>query len=394
MTQFVPWSRAVAAAYRRGTLPAWFPANGCGAPLWANPQAQAVTPTTSSLSADRPGPPPPEPRSSSSRGPRARSVLRTAAGARPRGLALGGDLLRLRAPRDHVDALPRHVARRDAAVYPLGARSHGARRGRRIPGTCDLGSLLLLGGYPETEFSRPSSARRSFAAVARSQRVAPRRAWAARPRRRGLAARAGIDRRLHAARGAGAARSERSGTWVARSRRPAAAPRTAGPRSPADVLGVSRFWLVPEAQGNPRDQDKFGPYSFAGRTSGYAGILVVAFALASSSGAPAPRSSSGRGSGACSGSRCTALVSAARVSPARCTGSAGHRRAPDDQPRQLHRRALAGVARRLGMGLARARRTPVADAPRDPRRARRDRSGAGGVRPDDPAASADRRAWP
>src|SRR5262249_26955787 len=43
---------------------------------------------------------------------------------------------------------------------------------------------------------------------------------------------------------------------------------------------VSRFWLVPEAQGNPRDQDKFGPYSFAGRASGYAGILVVAFAVA------------------------------------------------------------------------------------------------------------------
>src|SRR5262249_56456483 len=55
--------------------------------------------------------------------------------------------------------------------------------------------------------------------------------------------------------------------------------------SPRDFLrppiywDVSRFWLVPEAQGNPRDQDKFGPYSFAGRASGYPGILVVALAL-------------------------------------------------------------------------------------------------------------------
>jgi hypothetical protein len=43
---------------------------------------------------------------------------------------------------------------------------------------------------------------------------------------------------------------------------------------------AARFWVVPEAQGNPRDQDKFGPYSFAGRTSGYAGILILALALA------------------------------------------------------------------------------------------------------------------
>jgi hypothetical protein len=42
---------------------------------------------------------------------------------------------------------------------------------------------------------------------------------------------------------------------------------------------TARFWVVPEAQGNPRDGDKFGPYSFAGRTSGYAGILVLALAL-------------------------------------------------------------------------------------------------------------------
>jgi hypothetical protein len=46
VTQFVPWSRAVAEGWRAGRLPAWFPANGCGAPLWANPQAQAATPTS------------------------------------------------------------------------------------------------------------------------------------------------------------------------------------------------------------------------------------------------------------------------------------------------------------------------------------------------------------
>ena len=46
VTQFVPWSRAVADAYGAGRMPFWFPANGCGAPLWANPQVQAATPTT------------------------------------------------------------------------------------------------------------------------------------------------------------------------------------------------------------------------------------------------------------------------------------------------------------------------------------------------------------
>src|SRR5262249_50412353 len=44
--QFLPWSQAVADAYRGGRLPLRLAANGCGVPLWANPQAQAVTPTT------------------------------------------------------------------------------------------------------------------------------------------------------------------------------------------------------------------------------------------------------------------------------------------------------------------------------------------------------------
>ena len=45
-TQFLPWTAAVADGYRAGRLPLRFAANGCGTPLWANPQAQAVTPTT------------------------------------------------------------------------------------------------------------------------------------------------------------------------------------------------------------------------------------------------------------------------------------------------------------------------------------------------------------
>ena len=45
-TQYLPWTRAVSDAYRQGRLPLRFPANGCGTPLWANPQAQALTPTT------------------------------------------------------------------------------------------------------------------------------------------------------------------------------------------------------------------------------------------------------------------------------------------------------------------------------------------------------------
>ena len=52
---------------------------------------------------------------------------------------------------------------------------------------------------------------------------------------------------------------------------------------------IARFWVVPEARGNPRDEDKFGPYSFAGRASGYAGILVLAFALATYFRRGAPR---------------------------------------------------------------------------------------------------------
>ena len=45
-TQYVPWAQAVADAYRHGRLPFRFAANGSGNPLWANPQAQVMTPTT------------------------------------------------------------------------------------------------------------------------------------------------------------------------------------------------------------------------------------------------------------------------------------------------------------------------------------------------------------
>src|SRR5262245_45577460 len=45
-TQLIPWSGAVADAYRHGRLPLRFASNGCGTALWGNPQAQAVTPTT------------------------------------------------------------------------------------------------------------------------------------------------------------------------------------------------------------------------------------------------------------------------------------------------------------------------------------------------------------
>ena len=59
--------------------------------------------------------------------------------------------------------------------------------------------------------------------------------------------------------------------------------------SPPTYWQISRFWFVPEAQGNPRDQDKFGSYSFAGRASGYAGVLIAAFALAAFFWRKAPR---------------------------------------------------------------------------------------------------------
>src|SRR5262249_12901358 len=78
---------------------------------------------------------------------------------------------------------------------------------------------------------------------------------------------------------------------------------------PPLYLDLLRYWIVPEARGNPRDGDKFGPYSFAGRTGGYAGILVLARALAAFSWRRAPAAASfcscstSSGSRRCAGSR-------------------------------------------------------------------------------------------
>ena len=58
------------------------------------------------------------------------------------------------------------------------------------------------------------------------------------------------------------------------------------------------------------------------------------------------------------GSPLSALVSAAGLPPARHAGPAGDRAAPDDQPRELRRRAAPRVARGLGVRLRSARREP------------------------------------
>ncbi len=289
--QFVPWTKAVVDSYRGGRFPWRLSANGCGTPLWANPQAQAVTPTTLvALILPLPW---------------AYGVIAAiklwlaAAGAfwfiRSRGLsALSafwaglayGFAIHMTAWIHYPDTWP--AALLPWTLFALGRLAHGERDG--FLGTVCAVFLLLLGGYPETEFYVAVAGAAFFAGALLVQPLSPAARWSC----LGKAAAASLLALgltgVYAVPAAFAlTKSERS-AHVAKAidgTHPTFSPREL--LRPPAYWDVSRFWLVPEAQGNPRDQDKFGPYSFAGRASGYAGILVAAFALASFFRRPAPK---------------------------------------------------------------------------------------------------------
>jgi hypothetical protein len=279
-TQYIPWTRAVSDAYRGGRLPLRFAANGCGNPLWANPQAQVLTPTTWVT------------------WPLPEAWALAVAAALRLWLAAAGTFLWLRRRRLSEPAAAAgglaygfSLAFTTWLHYPLTypqallpwlllalERLAEDERGGFVAATSAM-VALFLGGYPEGELlagagacvfavalpGRTKHRPRRFAAVAVSALLAL-----------GLTAIVWLPQ-LHAVLG-----SERS-AHVARATAltaPVAPPLTWALLRPPPDLDLLRYWVVPEARGNPRDGDKFGPYSFAGRTSGHAGILVLAFALA------------------------------------------------------------------------------------------------------------------
>ena len=295
VTQFVPWSRAVADAYRAGRMPFWFPANGCGAPLWANPQAQAATPTTLFFLF--------LPDAWASAAGAAVKLLAAAAGAfllaRRRALSAEASLWAALAYGFALHAVNwmhfPHTWPVALLPWTLVALDRVARdeRGQRggFAATVAAVALLLSGGYPETEFLAAVCGAAYFFAVLLAQ---PSTAGE-RLRRFGIAAAAsvlalGLTAAYTLPATAALLRSERS-AQVARASA-ASEPLRLHARDflrPPTYWDIARFWVVPEAQGNPRDGDKFGPYSFAGRTSGYTGVLVLAFALATFGWRRAPR---------------------------------------------------------------------------------------------------------
>ncbi len=290
-TQFLPWTAAVADGYRAGRLPLRFAANGCGTPLWANPQAQAVTPTTlfSVLLGSAWG-----------FGAAAAAKLWLAAAgaylfARRRALSRGasawaalafGFALQMTAWMHFPHTWPLSLL--PFVLLALERLARGERLG--FAATAGVVALLLCGGYPEGEFFAALCGCAFFLAVLVSRDVPALEKL----RRLGLAAAAsllglGLTAAYTLPATLAIARGERS-VQVARGTRgldPALSARDFL-RAPT-YWDITRFWVVPEAQGNPRDEDKFGPYSFAGRASGYAGVLVLAFALASFFRKNAPR---------------------------------------------------------------------------------------------------------
>ncbi len=290
-TQFLPWTTAVADAYRAGRLPLRFAANGCGTPLWANPQAQAVTPTT--LFSVLFG---------AAWGFGAAAALKLwLAGtgaylfARRRGFSRAagawaalafGFALQMTAWMHFPHTWP--LALLPFALLALEKIARGERGG--FAATTAVVGLLLFGGYPEGEFFVALCGASFFLAVLAAGGVPAREKL----RRFGLAAAAsmlglGLTAVYTLPATIALARGERS-VQVARGTQglqPTLAARDF--LRPPVYWDVSRYWVVPEARGNPRDEDKFGPYSFAGRASGYAGVLVLAFALAAFFRRSAPR---------------------------------------------------------------------------------------------------------
>jgi hypothetical protein len=290
-TQLLPPTKAAADAYRAGRLPFRMAAQGCGEPLWANPVAQCVAPTTLFFLF--------LPAAWASAAGAAVKLVLAASGAylfaRARGLsdaasawaglAFGFSLyfttwMHFPQPWAHA-FFP-------WALLALERVARGERGGFRW--TFCVVLLLLLGGYPEGEFFVALFGAVFFVAIL----VFERAPAGERLRRFGLAAGASL-----LALGLTAAYTLPATIAIIRGERSVQVSRgTHGLRptfTARDILrppvywDVSRFWVVPEAQGNPRDQDKWGPYSFAGRTGGYSGILVLAFALATFFWRGAPR---------------------------------------------------------------------------------------------------------
>ncbi|HEY2798582.1 MAG TPA: YfhO family protein [Thermoanaerobaculia bacterium] len=278
-TQYLPWTKAVSDAYRRGQLPLRFAANGCGNPLWANPQAQVLTPTTWITW------PLPEP-----------WALAVAAALRL-WLAAAGVYLWLRRRRLSDPAAAagglaygfslafttwlHYPLTYPQAVFPwlllaLERLAEGGRGG--FAGAVSAIAALLLGGFPEGEFLVVAGGVCVFATSVLKQKVrAPRLGSLVLAALLGLGLTAVVWLpQLHAVlaseRSEHIAREASDGSPMTRF--------TSQLLRPPLYLDLLRYWVVPEARGNPRDGDKFGTYSFAGRTSGYAGILVLALSLA------------------------------------------------------------------------------------------------------------------
>jgi hypothetical protein len=291
--QFLPWTSAVSDAYRAGRLPLRFAANGCGTPLWANPQARAITPTTLLALA--------LPVSWASAAAAAVKLFLAASGA----FLLFGDLGLSAAAAAwgafafgfslHAACWMHFPHTWPIALLPWCLR--GLRRAARgepggVRGAFLAVLLLLCGGYPEGELVVAVAGAAFFALMVARAPIRPRE----RARRFGLVTAAALlALGLTAVYSLPVFLAVRRGERAVQADRGAlAAP--APPLSARDFLRpplyweILRFWVVPEAQGNPRDGDKFGSYSFAGRASGYFGILVLAFALAAAfrRRAPAP----------------------------------------------------------------------------------------------------------
>jgi hypothetical protein len=291
-TQFFPLSAAVADAYRHGRLPVRYEANGCGMPLWANPQAQVVVPTTvlflvfslpwaaalacavqlfvaasgAYLLLSR----------------RARvSELAAAWGGTAFGFSLYFGFW-MNFPQIYPAALL------PWAVLALDRVACG--EGNAFGPAVLVIALLLLGDHPENEFYVALATVAVFALRLAGEPVAAREKAA----RAGQAAAAAF-----LAVGLTAAYTVPIAIAISRSERSAQAAVALAGQRPS--LGVgdffkppvwwksARFFVVPEAQGNPRDGDAFGAGYMASRAGGYAGILTLGFALGTLMWPRAPR---------------------------------------------------------------------------------------------------------
>ena len=278
-TQFLPWTHAVAEAYRHGRMPFRFASNGAGTPLWGNMQAQAAAPTTL-LALLFPLP----------------WAFALAAAAKLFAAEVGSFLLLRRHGPGRLASAFGAVAFAFSVyfgallhfpqTYPLAllpwcllALDRAARGARGAFAAVFVSVfLLLLGGHAEGEFY-VALAGAGYLSARLFPGPAPGR-W----RRFGTAIAASL-----LAAGLAAAylvpvakailASERSGLARATDAAPPPPLSAADWVRPAPWWRGAAFFAVPEAQGNPRDGDSIGPGSMAGRAGGYVGILTLGLAL-------------------------------------------------------------------------------------------------------------------